>query len=112
MTTETLTLSQFLLERLSEDEAKARHAGADAMIGHRWKHAPEDVYNEIQAATIANSRRVLATCKAHRAIVEYHGSEILGICQEYDGDSYPCRTLRALASIYVDHADFRAEWSL
>ena len=155
MTTETLTLSQFLEARIAEDEAVAlaaidetridSHATSTLVDGHYvttrherevvddgiWhtgNHRSDDaqvygvnmqIYDEgghsaEQATHIArhDPARVLATCKAHRAIVQFHGSEILGICQEYDGDPYPCRTLRALASIYDDHPSFDPRWAL
>ena len=110
MTTETLTLSQFLLERIAEDEKVAR--GAMALF-HRNDPA-----------------RVLATCKAHRAIVEAHPvsteyeAEYCMTCQwDVDCDApkhdhqngageYPCPTLRALASIYADHPSFDPRWAL
>ncbi len=57
--------------------------------------------------------RILATCKAHRAIVEQcrpaHDDAIAG---GYDMDAWAEVTLRALASIWADHGAFRAEWAL
>jgi hypothetical protein len=64
---------------------------------------------------------VLATCKAHRAIVELHGRP--HECSTYDHtgevdncswclDGDECSTLRALAAVYADHEDYRAEWAL
>lgn len=114
MTTQTTTLTEFLLARIADDEAAARDGGADAMTGHRWKHAPEDVYNELQRVVIANSRRVLAECAAKRKIVESYqwrcdNAERLGpstvgetlLAQQH------CKTL---ASVYADHSDYRQEW--
>lgn len=67
-----MTLTEFLLARIAEDEAVARDAQADAMMGARWKHWPEDVYTEIQATVLGSTRRVLAECDAKRRIVEFH----------------------------------------
>ena len=74
MTTQTLTLTDFLLQRIAEDEAEARADRADAMVGWRWKHYPRDAYEEIQAATLARTGRVLAECEAKRRIVALHES--------------------------------------
>jgi hypothetical protein len=67
----------------------------------------------------------LATIAAHRRIVWMHatpwlGMDECGICvDEYGGtiqddgpphEPYPCPTLRALASVYADHPDYRQEW--
>lgn len=110
MTTETLTLSQFLLERIADDE--------------RWVDA--DTHGALRDLRA----RVLATCKAHRAIVEAHPvsteyeAEYCMTCQwDVDCDApkhdhqngageYPCPTLRALASIYADHPSFDPRWAL
>jgi hypothetical protein len=73
--------------------------------------------------------RVLAECAAKRAIVEEHqpvdytsmGMESPNACHicgidagmgewEWLRDSWPCPTLRALAAVYADHADYRDEW--
>lgn len=83
----------------------------------------------------ASVRRVLAECAAKRRIVEEHAErtwirvlgddssrEGLGTCAacavwdegDYDGPpavEWPCPTLRALASVYADHPEFRAEWA-
>jgi hypothetical protein len=102
--TQTLTLTEFLLARIAEDEAAARDDGADAMMGHRWKHAPENVYQELQAVVLANSRRVLAECEAKRLVVK--GFEPYG---ELD-DMFAPEILAILAAVYADHPDYRDEW--
>jgi hypothetical protein len=74
--------------------------------------------------------RVLAECAAKRRIVELHplmdgttyrGTPCCARCTangEYPADddytdeqNWPCPTLRALASVYADHPDFREEWA-
>ncbi len=122
--TTTVTIA-FLLARLAEDEAAAREAGADAMTGHRWKHAPEDVYGELQRTVLASSARILREVEAKRRVVEEHALHVgyqwpdknadycaaCGVPDEYP-PIWPCPTLRALASVYADHEDFDAGWAL
>lgn len=118
MTTSTATLSAWLEVQIAADEKEAREAGAWAMTGQRWKHYSEDAYNEIQSLVLANCRRTMDTCAAHRAIVELH-HEYLGVCAHcvdpggvYQREAWPCLTLRAIASIYRERSGFREEWSL
>lgn len=103
MTTQAATLTEFLLRAIGEDEADAREYSDDDSPG-TWRRWGEDV------------------CKAHRAIVEGHRG--LHVCPNLIDDGYtdysaddgddgyrPCPTLRALASIWSDHADYRQEWT-
>lgn len=89
MTTQTLTITEFLLARIAEDEA--------------W----------------ADSRNA-AECTAKRKIVELHrgwSDDVRGwccdLCFQSDADPAfsPCGTVAALAAIYSDHPDYRAEWA-
>jgi hypothetical protein len=73
------------------------------------------------AAPVQNPDRVLREVAAGRAILAVHAQLNDSIwCQTCDpgadpfGDSdawYPCRTLRAVAAVWSDHADYRAEWA-
>jgi len=116
----TLTLTDFLLARIAEDEVAIRRA---SMFPPRWVARPDDVGQPIIAgsfrvATCAESvmdhiarhdpARVLAECEAKRAVVGLH-PEMLGWCQGCAHESYPCRTLLALALPYADHPDYREE---
>jgi hypothetical protein len=74
--------------------------------------------------------RVLAECEAKRRIVEMHrlggsytpgsedasGFDYCGTCGSGEPYEYPtpwpCPTLRLLALPYVDHPDYRQEWSV
>lgn len=102
------TLTEFLLARIAEDEEAAGRLPAD---GHRV--ADGRVLSV--AGTGAgwpdrwNPVRVLAECEAKRRIVALH-PEMLEACQGCDAESYPCRTLLALALPYADHPDYREEW--
>jgi len=53
------------------------------------------------------SSRVLATCKAHRAVAEDHVRAGCDYCPEVPDD---CPTLRALSNIYADHTDYDPAW--
>ena len=153
MTTETLTITAFITARIAEDEAVAlavppldhnvdmggnRHeerftfgrtlpSSADGMGNwskHRDSPTTRDHFLRHDPA------RVLATCKAHRAIVEEHpvsteyDDEYCMTCQwDVDCDApkhdyqdgagtYPCPTLRALASIWSGHDAYDEGWAL
>lgn len=69
--------------------------------------------------------RVLAECEARRRIMDEHElSDYMGkpscwLCapefswgKEPTADEQPCRTLRALASVYAAHPDFAPAWRL
>lgn len=120
MTASTLTITEFLLARIAEDESDARDDGADAMTGARWKHFAEDAYEELQAVTLGRCRRVLADCEAKRRIVERCVGHLAGWPDE-DPDivrrsmaagqaQSAYANLRDLASMYADHPDFDVAW--
>lgn len=112
MTTRTLTLADFLAQRIAADERAAT------------KLAETDRRPLLSAATTVNHpARLLAECAAKRRIVELHqprqrsvahprplGSTVERV--EFVGEPVYDETLRALASVYADHADYRAEWAL
>lgn len=125
MTTATLTLTDFLLARIAEDEAAAQYSTA------MW-------------ASVPSTARVLAECGAKRRIVEWHknwpvlaetpmefetettGTDITAMTirasrrimwlteQEYRdrfGSEPPSSPiLLMLAAVYSDHPDYRDEW--
>ena len=109
-----MTLTDFLLARIAEDEATARDDGADAMVGWRWKHYPPEAYEVVQALTLRHSRRVLAECEAKRRIVELcapgdwsgpHWHPIGEAGEDDRGD-----VLALLVLPYAAHPDYREEW--
>jgi hypothetical protein len=141
MTTPTLTITDFLLARIAEDEAVA--LAADESGGGEWWQWREvwpkvggNIYDVPDADQIArwSPARVLAECEAKRRIVAEHrattftdisleirNAPVCLVCNAvfpaYDEDQpptlqapWPCPTLRALASVYADHSDFREEW--
>lgn len=108
MTTETLTLSAWLLERIAAWEKVAERAGSFTP----WD---EDFQNDNYGHLTVQPSVILAVCKAHRAIVED-----LAELVDYDRDKFivspdvlavAWRTLRALASVYADAPGYREEWA-
>lgn len=116
-----MNITEFLLARISEDEAVAQTAAADNDSA-RW-NVIEIVYEGIhvyarpsgldaeggRGETTAHIQRhdparVLAECAAKRAIIA------LDICVACDVEDQPCGhmydTLEALARVYADHPDF------
>lgn len=116
-----MTIIEFLLARIAEDEQRARDKGADAMTGQRWKHAPEDVYQEIQGEILDNARRGLAECAAKRRVVEREGERLREQWRRRSDEHRQTfdewfrapygETLRDLASVYADHPDYDPEWA-
>jgi hypothetical protein len=123
-----MTLTEFLLARIAEDEAPVSGEwfdGGDADPDFMWGPA-----------------RIKATCAALRAVVELHratlGSEVhkngrwdaeagvmiacrywyCAVCdadRDYGflgGPDEGCDTLRALASVWAGHPEFDPEWRL
>lgn len=119
-TTTTPTLTAWLLEQVESDEAVARAAQNEGKYPHFGDMAAEETLEMALSegcdpAGVAHFRRhdparVLAQCAAFRAIIGLH-PEIMTICQECANESYPCRTLRALATIFRDRPGYQEVWS-
>ena len=125
-----MTLTDFLLARIAEDEAAARPARDESPAYPHFGDTPaeetlEMALNEGCAAEGEThfSRwlpdRVLAECEAKRRIVELHDG--VHECEgpnrvadpDVDGsDGYggPCYTLMFLALPYASHPDYRESW--
>ena len=130
-----------------EHEAVAQRGGytRNQTIGHvnpSEDHRPIRVRAVIESANGANTdfivrwdpARVLAECKAKRALVDLHQpipylgfdkygrprdgasqSYFCAVCQDNDGriiGRYPCDEVKILASIYSDQPDFQEDWKL
>lgn len=106
-----MTLTDFLLARIAEDEAVAQRGRAAA----EW-------YSNLNVDHIAWAARVhrgLAECEAKRRIV----AEYLGHLRHIESrgnlpsnaverDARVARVaVRHLAAIYADHEDYREDWS-
>lgn len=131
-----MTLTDFLLARIAEDEAVAKVVHSDPTR----QRDPEAWFCGDQQSHVGLSpARVLAECEAKRRLVEMHEANDGGIhdrgrwdadagamvaCRywfccicDYDrdygyvgGPDEGCETLRTLALPYADHADYREAW--
>lgn len=111
------SLPDFILARVSDDEAAARGAGSFTPWDQDFR---QDNYGHL---TIQPAR-VLADCAARRAIVDLHdvahycstGSlqDPVGPPYFAGGDErYPiCDTLKQMAQPYADHEAFESGWAL
>lgn len=114
-----MTLTEFLLARIAEDEADAQSASPspwrvtydEGDFGLTTYDYPSDrvvvrtpePYDQDHVARWQPSR-VLAECEAKRRIVE----EVLPIHPDYD----PLYVQRLLALPYADHPDYDQSWRL
>ena len=89
----TMTLTEFLLARIAEDEAMARHSldGELECLPSLTTKRGDVLYVGV------NPARVLAECEAKR--------EILALSEHGCGDDYQ-RVQHALAIPYADHPDY------
>ena len=131
-----MTIVEFLLARIAEDEALAEAAIDDHP---HWLAMGHDLYQYeggVASGYLAVDRRVpqgvehianwdparvLAECQAKRAIIE-HAEEATGLDisvdndraigpRDLDADPYVGDLiLRHLAAVYADHPDYREEW--
>lgn len=137
--TRTMTLSDFLLERISEDEAAATervhtpldpapfdeiHTSAGRMYAdpHHTIDITDAYSKWVESLPLSDrARRVLAECEAKRRIVELHSGAHICWTSDYDwddpdehaageGTGGPCLTLRYLALSYTDHPDYDESW--
>jgi hypothetical protein len=110
-----MTLTEFLLARIVDDE---EHAGyLEACDCRSWWLGKDHA--------AGCPELVRAQCRALREVVQLHetiraaypGTSVESapccrVCSaggEYPGD-FPCETLRILAVPYADHPDWREEW--
>lgn len=138
-----LTLTEFLLARIAEDEAAAGAArpapwgyqsddygdgqlwsGDDSSngIAHAsWEHSGEQTAADLAHIARHDPARVLAECEAKRAIVQVREAldqeaRRVGLTDyERATDVRATRigldvAIKALATVYADHPDCRAEW--
>lgn len=117
-----MTITEFLLARIAEDEAAAKHAGSFTPWSDTFQR---DDYGHL---TIQPDR-VLAECEAKRRIValwdEVHdpvdqaldpnphdpGIEPEDLYETHDGiDVTLVDTFRAMATVYADHPDYDEAW--
>jgi hypothetical protein len=132
---EAMSITEFLLARITEDEAVAREAEwvpdpddpEDFDFDNTWSTEHGEFAGRggpIFRHILRNApARVLAECAAKRAIIDEHREgrfftthQGCVVCRTGDGPmlpvNYPCPTVRALATIYANHPDYRPEWAL
>jgi Family of unknown function (DUF6221) len=119
-----VTLTEFLLARIDEDERIARSIDTDPVrIYENRRGLPLNLdrgelrlkwYELLQGRQYREARgRVVAECAAKRRIVEVCTEDLreLGETVLTEGADRPTwRVLTALASPYAGHVDFREEW--
>jgi hypothetical protein len=96
-----VTIEEFLTARVDEDEQYARD-----LIG---PHGLRDV-----GGMVGLSERLLREVEAKRAILAIHhedGAMCMGCPQTVRTvTTWPCDNVVALAAVWSDHPDYRAEW--
>lgn len=98
-----MTITEFLLERIEEDEAVAW-----SQPFANWDGLEVDAIDTGGYLLTISPARALRECEAKWGIVEKHSS-----CDDVSyGDASTCPELRTLASVYSDHPDYRQEWKL
>ena len=120
MSTATLTLTEFLLARIAEDEAAAYKDQPWKWTDEHSKPIPDLEEVEFYGAWSGMSmsvpvKRFLAECEAKRRIVERLGPLLDMFSREREEACGPEieraeDVLEALALPYADHPDFRDEW--
>lgn len=115
-----MTISEFLLARIAEDEDAARGGKLGERFGYRYDPPPwggayeavsEDPCSDRSGTYLAvDPNRLAAECEAKRRIVERHqyGSDVQG------GGwlEATSRIVRDLAAVYASHPDYDQEWAL
>lgn len=90
-----MTLTEFLLARVLEDETVA-----------------SEMYRRVAGFPRRNgkaaARRMVLECASKRRIMELHSD-----CEDVSyGDPSTCPTMTALAAAYAGHPEFREEWRI
>lgn len=103
-----MSLAEFLLARIAEDEAAATSASHHSHLVHDYER---DNYGFLWVKTT----RVLAECEAKRRIVarctdRIDVTELRDAERRYISGAPDMDMLRLLALPYADHPDCREEW--
>ena len=123
-----VTLTEFLLARIAEDEAVAKehpdlrlYVDDDGRVEppiDTWDDGTDRLPNRHTAwVLLYDSARVLAECEAKRRIVGLY-SYVRMSDPDYppvvplggDGPETYYEAIQLLAAVYVDHPDYRQEW--
>lgn len=118
MTVGVLSLAEFLLARIAEDQAEAEKATTRLVSLNNIAalDLEYDVEHDRDLTLVVDPDRVLAECAAKRAIVEmFQGAEDEARRSRNllpKGASWGLRdATAALASAYRDHEDFDESWT-
>lgn len=114
-----MTITEFLLARIEEDEAIARDRPNSAQIhysGCYYYNYSLDANWECDCDDDGEgTKRLLAECAAKRAIIALHRPITqywwpeqvpVEVCEMCDDERWECETIRALASVYSGHKDY------
>ena len=118
-----MTIAEFLLARIAEDEYAANLTYETAFVGTLEPSVKGSRYD---LAVRMGPERVLAECAVKRTLVEDAATYVDEFENESwrteDGDcagrvagrarSWQDETLRTLAAVYADHPDYQQEWAL
>jgi hypothetical protein len=121
-----VTLTEFLLARIAEDEAAAR--GVEADLRGEFGHASSELSSDLQPAGTGymdypaltiDPTRVLAECEAKRRIVGEAWVDWLRIegelgrgqsREEMEANGDQPDIVKYLAVVYADHPDYEQPW--
>jgi hypothetical protein len=102
-----MTLTEFILSRIAEDEAVARAVRPNEYLHDRERLNLTEEWHNGYTVVGASSGRVLAECVALREVVRI--TRGLGGYYNPDAAREAPGILRALATIWSDHEDYRPE---
>ncbi len=108
-----MTITDFLLARIAEDEETARLEDDPRQMnspecGIDWYEFERGMGEVIRVSPA----RILAECEAKRRIVEAAREYSPELQYGDNGEWAFDLTLRALAAVYADHPDYDPEWAL
>lgn len=102
-----MTLAEFLLARIAEDEAAARSAGREPIL---LPPGSITLLSHVEYMRHWHPDRVLAECEAKRRIVEDYQHEVRDYRAGYTNVQPGHKTMKLLALPYADHPDYDQEW--
>lgn len=110
-----MTLTEFVLARIAEDEGKAREAITERERVHGSEYTPDTEllpWPDLGVpAMLIGPERVLAECEAKRTVVALCGSPDPHTPDEAgNGECNECAVLYTLALPYADHPDYDPAW--
>lgn len=102
-----MTVVDFLLARYDDVEAWARE-------NYYADDCQECAALSVHEPRVVTRQRILAGVAAKRRILDLHERRDLWAegpkCPECSFEAWPCDTVRALATEFADHPDYREDW--